>query len=158
MRGPVPRGGFFVCLLVTIWAVSVWLENTSFYPEKLSIKTIKYFYLPPAGRILVKSVFPEFTGVLVSYSKPSWVRALCFGFTWAQTWPLAETSHVRLSNYWVSGSAGSWCVIRIITGPIGLKAICWTVREEDQQWRAVVYIKSQRVSRRATFLKYPVSQ
>lgn len=34
------------------------------YPERLSIKTIKYLYCPLAGQISSEVSFPEFTGLL----------------------------------------------------------------------------------------------
>lgn len=37
-------------------------------------KANKYLYPSVEGQILVKSVFPEFSGVLVSHSDPSWVH------------------------------------------------------------------------------------
>lgn len=47
------------------------MVNASNHLEKLFIKTNKYLYPPLEGQILVKSVFPEFSGVLVSHSDPS---------------------------------------------------------------------------------------
>lgn len=40
---------------------------------------------------------PKFTRVLAFPSDPFCIRALCFGFTWVQTWHLSENTNKRLS-------------------------------------------------------------
>lgn len=76
----------------TVWVVSIHLE-------RVSLKTNKYLYPPlPSWLDLSESVFPEFTGYWSLVQTSSWVRLLCSGLTWAQTWCLTKTSHTRLSS------------------------------------------------------------
>ena len=91
LPGPIAKGkptlgtSSWRSFLVTIWEVSIWVRNTSIYPKKLSLKTTKYFYPPLWSQACWSLIWI-----------PSWVKVLGFGFTWVQTWHLAETSWARL--------------------------------------------------------------
>lgn len=74
------------------------MGNSFIHPEKVSIKTWTYLYLPLANQIMGKSVSQHFPKYWLLTWSPFWLKALCFGFIWAQTWHLAETSCTRFSS------------------------------------------------------------
>lgn len=84
--------------LVTIWAVSVWVRNTTTYLKKVSLKTSKYFYPPLAGWSLWSQCSQSWQVCWSLIWTPSWVKVLCLSFTWVQAWHLAETSWARLTK------------------------------------------------------------
>ena len=100
-------------ILTTTWAFPGWVGNASFHPEKLSLKPSKNFSPPVAGWILVKSVFPEFTRVLVSHLDPFLGNSSLFWIHWSKIL-LIWTPHTRLSSL---GTQLVWATQKVLWTP-----------------------------------------